>query len=166
MLELEIKSSPTRVCWSGGMPNDFVGIAGDFMGNMFGFRRVPMDSARPDDLRVEIFVADEGRIAAGRCFIRRVARVFVEREKRLETQSGCYTRTAANAGRLASGVGVLNLSQTDLRKASRSVGGTRCSCGCGCRRFRCRHWRGNILVVDKAKAGRLPAHRQMPKAHR
>ena len=29
----------TRVCWVGGMPNDFIGIATDFTGDMFGFRR-------------------------------------------------------------------------------------------------------------------------------
>jgi hypothetical protein len=45
----------TRSYWSGGMPRDFVGVAGDFMGNLFGFHRAARDGARPDDLPVSLF---------------------------------------------------------------------------------------------------------------
>src|SRR5579859_8071455 len=31
----------TRAYWSGGMPEDVIGIASDCMGNMIGFRRQP-----------------------------------------------------------------------------------------------------------------------------
>jgi hypothetical protein len=34
----------TRAYWSGGMPDDVIGIASDCMGNMIGFRRHPMSS--------------------------------------------------------------------------------------------------------------------------
>src|SRR5262245_35887076 len=30
----------TQAYWAAGMPRDFVGVAGDFMGKLFGFRRV------------------------------------------------------------------------------------------------------------------------------
>jgi len=48
----------TQLYWSGGMPDDFIGIAGDFCGNLFGFRRVPLDTSRPDDLPVILFDHD------------------------------------------------------------------------------------------------------------
>jgi hypothetical protein len=52
----------TRAYWSGGMPQDFVGVAGDFMGNLFGFHRIPRDGPRPDDLPVGLFDHDYVRV--------------------------------------------------------------------------------------------------------
>ena len=52
----------TRLCWSGGMPKDFVGVAGDFMGNLFGFHRMAMNGIRPDDLPVSLFDHDYVRV--------------------------------------------------------------------------------------------------------
>jgi hypothetical protein len=52
----------TRLYWSGGMPQDFVGVAGDFMGNLFGFHRMPRDGPRPDDLPIGLFDHDYVRI--------------------------------------------------------------------------------------------------------
>ena len=48
----------TRAYWSAGMPRDFVGMAGDFMGNLFGLPRVNRDGPRPDDLPVRLFDHD------------------------------------------------------------------------------------------------------------
>jgi hypothetical protein len=45
----------TRLYWSGGMPSDFIGIASDGCGNMFGFRR---EQARTDDSPVLFFDHD------------------------------------------------------------------------------------------------------------
>lgn len=45
----------TQLYWSGGMPSDFIGIASDFCGNMFGFRR---EKARADDLPILFFDKD------------------------------------------------------------------------------------------------------------
>jgi hypothetical protein len=53
----------TRLYWSGGMPRDFVGVAGDFMGNLFGFRRAAIHGVRPDDLPVSLFDHDYVRVA-------------------------------------------------------------------------------------------------------
>ena len=52
----------TQLYWSGGMPKDFVGVAGDFMGNLFGFQRVAMNEGRPDDLPVSLFDHDYVRV--------------------------------------------------------------------------------------------------------
>jgi hypothetical protein len=52
----------TRLYWSGGMPRDFLGMAGDFMGNLFGFRRTARQGARPDDLPVGFFDHDYVRV--------------------------------------------------------------------------------------------------------
>ena len=52
----------TRLYWSGGMPKDFVGVAGDFMGNLFGFQRTAMNGDRPDDLPVSLFDHDYVRV--------------------------------------------------------------------------------------------------------
>lgn len=52
----------TQVCWSGGMPNDFIGVAVDFTGDIYGFRRVAVNAVRPDDLPVEVFDTAEVRI--------------------------------------------------------------------------------------------------------
>ena len=52
----------TRLYWSGGMPKDFVGVAGDFMGNLFGFQRTAMNGVRPDDLPVSLFDHDYVRV--------------------------------------------------------------------------------------------------------
>jgi SMI1 / KNR4 family (SUKH-1) len=52
----------TRAYWSAGMPRDFVGVAGDFMGNLFGFPRVDRDGPRPDDLPVRLFDHDSLRV--------------------------------------------------------------------------------------------------------
>jgi len=54
--------SDTRLYWSGGMPRDFVGVAGDFMGNLFGFHRTAMNGIRPDDLPVSLFDHDHARV--------------------------------------------------------------------------------------------------------
>jgi len=48
----------TRLYWSGGMPRDFVGVAGDFMGNLFGFQKVARCGPRPDDVPVSLFDHD------------------------------------------------------------------------------------------------------------
>jgi hypothetical protein len=52
----------TRLYWSGGMPKDFVGVAGDFMGNLFGFHRTPMNGLRPDDMLISLFDHDCVRV--------------------------------------------------------------------------------------------------------
>jgi hypothetical protein len=52
----------TRLYWSGGMPKDFVGVAGDFMGNLFGFHRTATNGIRPDDLPVSLFDHDYVRV--------------------------------------------------------------------------------------------------------
>lgn len=52
----------TQAYWTGGMPRDFIGVAGDFMGNMFGFQRVSRDMNRPDDLPISLFDHDFLRI--------------------------------------------------------------------------------------------------------
>lgn len=54
----------TRLYWSGGMPRDFVGVAGDFMGNLFGFQRAAMNGDRPYDLPVSLFDHDYLRVDA------------------------------------------------------------------------------------------------------
>jgi len=54
--------SDTRLYWSGGMPKDFIGVAGDAMGNLFGFPRVAIAGARPDDLPVRLFDHDYVRV--------------------------------------------------------------------------------------------------------
>ena len=54
--------SDTRLYWSGGMPRDFVGVAGDFMGNLFGFHRTAMNGIRPADLPVSLFDHDYARL--------------------------------------------------------------------------------------------------------
>jgi hypothetical protein len=51
-----------RAYWSGGMPRNFLGVAGDLMGNLFGFPRVPRDNPRPDDLPISLFDHDYLRI--------------------------------------------------------------------------------------------------------
>jgi hypothetical protein len=61
-LDLDQVVTDTRAYWSGGMPADFVGVAGDFMGGLFGFRRVAPNASRPDDLPVELFDTAEVRI--------------------------------------------------------------------------------------------------------
>lgn len=48
----------TRSYWAAGMPNDLIGIAGDFMGNLFGFIRVAKTNILPDDLPVVLFDHD------------------------------------------------------------------------------------------------------------
>ncbi|HSI37273.1 MAG: SMI1/KNR4 family protein [Phycisphaerae bacterium] len=45
----------TRFCWSGGMPDDVIGIASDCMGNPIGFRRAAEAS---DDAPVVFFDHD------------------------------------------------------------------------------------------------------------
>ena len=52
----------TRLYWTGGMPKDLVGVAGDFIGNLFGFHRIARNGSRPDDLPVTLFDHDYGRI--------------------------------------------------------------------------------------------------------
>ena len=52
----------TRLYWSGGMPSDFIGVASDGCGNMFGFRRFPRDGPRPDDSPVLFFDHDFVRV--------------------------------------------------------------------------------------------------------
>jgi hypothetical protein len=52
----------TRLYWSGGMPRDLVGVAGDFMGNLFGFQRAARNDVRPDDLPVSRFDHDYVRV--------------------------------------------------------------------------------------------------------
>jgi hypothetical protein len=52
----------TRLYWSGGMPADFIGIASDGCGNMFGFRQSPRRSPRPEDLPVLFFDHDFVRV--------------------------------------------------------------------------------------------------------
>jgi hypothetical protein len=52
----------TRLYWSGGMPKDFVGVTGDFMGNLFGFHRTAVNGIRPDDLPVSRFDHDYVRV--------------------------------------------------------------------------------------------------------
>jgi hypothetical protein len=52
----------SRLCWSGGTPRDFVGVAGDFMGSLFGFRRVAIWGLRPDDSPVCLFDCDYVRV--------------------------------------------------------------------------------------------------------
>ncbi len=52
----------SRLYWLGGMPKDFVGVAGDFVGNLFGFQRAAMNGGRPDDLPVSLFDHDYVRI--------------------------------------------------------------------------------------------------------
>jgi hypothetical protein len=54
----------TQLYWSGGMPREFVGVAGDFMGNLFGFHRAAMTGVRPDDLPVGLFDHDYFRVDA------------------------------------------------------------------------------------------------------
>jgi hypothetical protein len=48
----------TKGYWAAGMPRDIIGIAGDSMGNMFGFGRTRRHEARPDDLPVWFFDHD------------------------------------------------------------------------------------------------------------
>ena len=45
----------TRGYWSAGMSDDLVGFAGDGMGDLFCFRRLPVGTARPDDSPVWFF---------------------------------------------------------------------------------------------------------------
>jgi hypothetical protein len=52
----------TRLYWSGGMPSDFIGVASDGCGNMFGFRRLPRCGPRPDDSPVLFFDHDFVRV--------------------------------------------------------------------------------------------------------
>ncbi|MBX9627356.1 MAG: SMI1/KNR4 family protein [Gemmataceae bacterium] len=61
-LTLDELVADNRTCWSGGMPADHVGIAGDFMGNLFGFPRVASGESRPDDLPVRLFDHDYCRV--------------------------------------------------------------------------------------------------------
>jgi hypothetical protein len=69
----------TRLCWSGGMPADFIGIASDGCGNMFGFRRSPRGSPRPDDLPVLFFDHDFVRVIEVATSFEGWLRWFVER---------------------------------------------------------------------------------------
>jgi hypothetical protein len=55
-------AADTRLYWSGGMPVDFIAIASDFCGNMFGFGRCDCRSPRPDDLPVFFFDHDFVRV--------------------------------------------------------------------------------------------------------
>ena len=58
----------TKMYWSGGMPDEFIGIATDCMGNMIGFTRGQPEAERPDDLPVWFFDHDYvevSRIADG-----------------------------------------------------------------------------------------------------
>jgi hypothetical protein len=52
----------TRSYWSGGMSREFVAIACDFMGNLFGFPSVARIGERPDDLPVGLFDHDYVRV--------------------------------------------------------------------------------------------------------
>jgi hypothetical protein len=52
----------TLLYWSGGMPRHLVGVAGDFMGNLFGFQRTGRDGVRPEDLPVLLFDHDYIRV--------------------------------------------------------------------------------------------------------
>jgi hypothetical protein len=54
----------TRLAWSGGMPRDVVGIASDFAGNLFGFRRAARVLPRLDQ-PVVLFDPDYGQVTAG-----------------------------------------------------------------------------------------------------
>ena len=56
----------TKGYWSAGMSDKLVGFASDSMGNLFCFRRVPLDSPRTDDAEVWFFDHDfcsEARVA-------------------------------------------------------------------------------------------------------
>lgn len=48
----------TKMCWSGGMPDDLIGFGNDSMGNMFCFKKIDPYSERPDDLPVWFFDHD------------------------------------------------------------------------------------------------------------
>lgn len=52
----------TRLYWSGGMPADFIGVASDGCGNMFGFRRISRSGQRPEDAPVLFFDHDFVRV--------------------------------------------------------------------------------------------------------
>ena len=54
-LEPEQAITDTRLYWSGGMPDDVIGIASDCMGNMIGFHR---QSTSSDDAAVVFFDHD------------------------------------------------------------------------------------------------------------
>jgi hypothetical protein len=68
----------TRLYWSGGMPKDFVGVAGDFMGNLFGFERLGMNGVRPDDLPVSLFDHDYVRVEPAAASFDAWLRWFIE----------------------------------------------------------------------------------------
>jgi hypothetical protein len=48
----------TRLCWTGGMPTDFIAIASDGCGNLYGFRKTERSQPRPLDLPVLFFDHD------------------------------------------------------------------------------------------------------------
>lgn len=68
----------TRLYWSGGMTKNFVGVAGDFMGNLFGFNRIAMSGVRPDDLPVSLFDHDYVRVEPAAASFDAWLRWFVE----------------------------------------------------------------------------------------
>jgi SMI1 / KNR4 family (SUKH-1) len=48
----------SQMYWSAGMPADFIGVASDVCGNMFGFQRLERGGLRPDDSPVLFFDHD------------------------------------------------------------------------------------------------------------
>jgi hypothetical protein len=75
----------TRLYWSAGMPKDFVGVAGDFMGNLFGFQRV-VNGGRLDDLPVSLFDHDYVRVEPVAASFDSFLRWFIEHV--VETKRG------------------------------------------------------------------------------
>lgn len=53
----------TKLYWSGGMPDDLIGLGNDSMGNMFCFKKIDRASERPDDLPVWFFDHDFAEVS-------------------------------------------------------------------------------------------------------
>ncbi len=90
-LDLNHVVTDTQLYWSGGMPRNFVGVAGDFMGNLFGFPRSGRQGSRPDDLPVSLFDHDFVRVEP-------VATSFDEWLKQLCSNNGASRDVGGHSG--------------------------------------------------------------------